>query len=110
MTTVLIPEQYITPEYRRAVTAVPALRALEHVVRSFAGSCSGCAWSLVLKPLAAPHVGWGRSRVLDSTSPDTDAWLRTSKAHNAVVNVWLAYLDAADLGEGHRLRYPRERG
>ncbi|WMM73009.1 hypothetical protein RCF27_01245 [Rhodococcus pyridinivorans] len=91
--------------------------------------CVGCAWDNIIKPLATPLIGWGRgyppkqAKDRDHNAPryryvniaevleeqegrppaesDTERWLRTSEAWDAVTEYWLARLDTADPGNGH---------
>jgi hypothetical protein len=93
--------------------------------------CAGCVWEQIVKPLVSPYLGWGRAyaprpardpdptatgerllkvrtglmaemeeRRLPATT-DTERWLRTSEAYDAVTDVLLARLDAADPANGH---------
>lgn len=50
-----------------------------------------------------PRSGLGELSREPSESPtsDIEQWLRTSAAYDAVTNVWLDLLDAADPGRGH---------
>lgn len=93
--------------------------------------CAGCAWENIVKPLASPLIGWERGvprpDALDADAnladqlrarmttgdkfifgnrppeptTDTERWLRSSEAWDAVTKVWLARLDAADPGNDH---------
>jgi hypothetical protein len=91
--------------------------------------CNGCVWEGIVKPLASPWVGWEREYVpgeADDPVPgelmgrwtmadlrgdddplrppattETEKWLRTSPAFDAVTDVWLDRLRAADPANGH---------
>ena len=102
--------------------------ALCAVVRPSDTLCAGCVWEAIIKPLARPLVGWERgyppdqaedpetSLALRITSAaeltaqvanrvpaatDTERWMRTSEAYDAVTDAWFHRLHMADPGHGH---------
>lgn len=111
-----------TPEYLRAVAAEPRLRAVGRVIKALAALnvMEGTAYDAVIRPLVAPLVGWSRGRHFHAHNPedmpkpehgmilmsqipepiitkpepatDEEAWLRTQKAYDAVIGVYLDYL------------------
>jgi hypothetical protein len=125
--------------FRRALAAEPQLRTINRVVNTLVALaptsssgrpfCHGCAWVFIVKPLAAPWIGWERGYPADqATDPDpdgpawsvvrasgitippkseptsdTEKWLRTSEAWDAVTDTWIGRLVAADPGNGHGL-------
>lgn len=99
------------PRLRAVVRIVNVLRLL---VRPTDQMCHGCLWEIVIKPLVKPWIGWGRGylpRQAKNPDPDggwrlrvqtaaevmrehpipaeteTEKWLRTSEAWNAVTQV-----------------------
>jgi hypothetical protein len=99
------------------------------IVRPNDQMCAGCVWELIVKPLTSNLVGWGRgyptkqakdptpdappfevlaaSDILKRTKSrptpesETEAWMRTTEAWDAVTNTWLTKLDKADPANGH---------
>lgn len=58
----------------------------------------GASWRFVN---LAEWIEQQPKRVRSDASTDTERWLRTSDAFDAVTDVWLARLDAADPAHGH---------
>lgn len=97
-------------------------------------ACSSCIWERIVKPLATPLVGWERgypaSEAKDPTSglavvdlgpalkwlderdahrtpatTETERWLRSQEAWDAVTGEWISRLYEADPGAGHGIGY-----
>jgi hypothetical protein len=98
---------------------------LADLVRPSDRLCSGCAWERIVKPMARPWVGYERgvipeqapdvrppARVMTLTellaaeasrtdaTTDTERWLRTSEAWDAVTRPWIDRLHDADPANG----------
>lgn len=115
------------PRLRALDALVDALCTL---VRSGDVMCSGCVWEEIVKPLASDAIGWERgyrpehaddaprtlaSRMMtfsqlqasvDARKPqpatsETEKWLRTSDAWDAVTDMWIRRLQVADPANGH---------
>lgn len=122
------------PGLRAAVDVVDALTAL---VRPGDELCFGCVWETIVKPTVTPHVGWSRGHVPEQAAdPDpgglpmpvdlselfawddrreeamteTERWLRTPEAYDAVSDVLLARLYDADPANGCGIRRGVEQG
>ena len=113
------------PRLRAIDQMVRTFVALAPSRRSNKTMCAGCIWELILKPLATPLVGWSRgrppeqvrepraSRRVDLTpylrddravpENETEAWMRSMSAWDAVTGRWLKMLDDADPAKGHGL-------
>lgn len=98
-------------------------------------ACSACVWERVVKPLAVPLVGWERGYPpaaandpgssswgpvdlgpvlarLDEreahrtpATTETERWLRTQDAWDAVTGEWIDRLYEADPGAGHGIGF-----
>lgn len=106
------------------------VRTLAALPRPGDTMCSGCVWSRILKPLALPLVGFERGTVptnAEDPKPgggglrvytgdelmaaadvkrtraetDTERWLRSQEAWEAVTGTWIAILHEADPANGH---------
>jgi hypothetical protein len=121
------------PKLRAIERAVDALCAL---VRPGDTLCAGCAWETIIKPLTIPLLGWDRGYPNEpAAEPDltagvrrfrvhslaelaarddrrvqaeteTEKWLRSSVAYDAVTDEWIARLHNADPGNGHGIGKP----
>jgi hypothetical protein len=88
--------------YNRALAAEPRLRAIADMVKAVTASaaydrsfCDGCFWERTLKGKALPLVGWERghrSRQAKHPDPETERWLRSREAWEAVTERWLQQL------------------
>lgn len=110
------------PRLQAIERLVDALCAL---VRPADTMCFGCVWESIIKPLTVPLVGWERgyppeqahdpgtkplyadiASILDrpddrpDSETETEAWLRTAEAWDAVTDRWLSRLEKADPGNG----------
>jgi len=124
--------------YSRALAAEPGLKAVEslvdalcRLVRPEDTFCAGCAWERIVKPLLVPLVGWGREALLEQAADpsgedvtaewigpqrevappattETEKWLRSSAAYDAVTDAWIAQLEKADPGNGHGIARGRQ--
>ncbi len=89
-------------EFERALTAERDLRAADRMVTALCAEiragrlCDRCAWSGIVKPLVSPPIGHERGYPT-AEARDTERWLRTPEAWDAVTSVWLERLQAATL-------------
>ena len=96
--------------YNRALAAEPHLRAIADMVGAVTASaahdrsfCDGCFWECTLKGHVLPLVGWERgswSRQARHPDPETERWLRSQEAWEAVTERWLQQLSRVARG-GH---------
>jgi hypothetical protein len=94
--------------YSRALAAEPHLRAIAELVEAVTVSaaddrsfCDGCFWECTLKGQVLPLVGWERgssSRQAGHPDPETERWLRSPEAWEAVTERWLEQLSRAARG------------
>lgn len=125
----LIADDYASskPSYHRALNACEQLVTLDKLVYTLCISlspsgarCAGCIWEQIVKPLSSHFVGWGRgdnpiirdgsegirrledvpAKPRETGLTETEMWLRSSEAYDAVTDVWLARLESADPGMG----------
>jgi hypothetical protein len=88
--------------YKLALAAEPHLRAIADTVEAVTVSaarersfCDGCFWERTLKGQVLPLVGWERgylSRQARHPDPETERWLRSREAWEAVTERWLERL------------------
>ncbi|WP_068154407.1 hypothetical protein [Rhodococcus phenolicus] len=107
-----------------------AVRTMAALVRPGDMMCPGCVWEQVIKPLARPLIGNERGTVpanakdpADSWDPvnladllgtldearerrvpadtETERWLRTDEAYDAVTDTWLHLIEQAGQADGH---------
>lgn len=112
---------------RRLRAAVAVVDALCALVRTTDRMCSGCVWETIVKPMILPLVGWERGypprQAKDpgprpaglhltradlgnlprpvTASTETETWLRSMEAWDAVTGTLLDRLYQADPGNGH---------
>lgn len=109
---------------------VHVLVTLAPTERSGKAMCVGCLWDSIIKPLTSSLLGYGRGHIPEQAQDlpegmlprletisfgdfkerrathlradtETEKWLRTSEAWDAVTDYWLKQLEAADPGNGH---------
>jgi hypothetical protein len=95
-------------QYNRALAAEPQLRAIAGMVEAVTASaaynqsfCDGCFWERTLKGHVVPLIGWERgyrSRQAKHPDPETEQWLQSSEAWEAVTERWLQQLSRAARG------------
>jgi hypothetical protein len=117
------------PQLQTIDNMVRALVALAPKGEPF---CTGCIWEMILKPLVLPWVGdcrgdlpdqakdpdpeapfkfftlaelWAQADRRPKPETETERWMRTSEAYDAVTDRWLAQLDNVDPALGHG--YPK---